>query len=155
MLPPALLRKLFFVKVGNNLNLGCYVGIRYLLGSFAAVTFESSTPCPNFRWHTNVRSQKYMCAFLCIHKNSVWPLASTQISVRRHRNLCGTHYRTQMTLTTIYVKTKEMCKNFPGKVDHRFWALRRLLLDRNGLKWFCMFDYVLLLPTYPLSLRRN
>jgi hypothetical protein len=28
--PPALLRKLFFVEEGNNLNLGFYIGIEYL-----------------------------------------------------------------------------------------------------------------------------
>jgi hypothetical protein len=55
-----------------------------------------------------------MCAFT---KICVLLLATTQISVWRHRNLCGTHYGTKMTPTTICVKTKEMCENFPGKVD--------------------------------------
>jgi hypothetical protein len=72
--PPALLRKLFFVEEGNNLNLGFYVGIKYLseklrISHQLRALISADTP-------TSVH--KNMCAFT---KICVLLLATTQISV--------------------------------------------------------------------------
>ena len=59
-------------------------------------------------------------------------------------------------------KSKIFARRPAGQMKSKDSFLSQVLLDIDGrrlkgmdLKWFCVFDYVLLLPTFPLSIRRN
>ena len=81
--PPALLRNQFFVEGGNNLNLGCYIGIKYLMRSFASVTFESSTLRPIFPLTRQRAFTKILC--VCSQK-----YVRDRVTARLHTDFCAT-----------------------------------------------------------------